>query len=254
MTALPNRTDEMVSGPSSRDERPSSADPLLVEYRPRTPLKSQANVWLAKTVTTFYRRMLFLVYPLQRRQIPTFRTTLSLDFSVLTTELKEYHEFRPDTPVAEIRDRMDRGDRCFASWHGGRIVDAGWVATGAVRVRYLERHMLLSHGDIYHYDSFTLPEFRGRGPFMARNSYVARCNQSEGFVRSVALVALENRASWRVLNRAGLETRGSYSYLRLGPFSRYEQHSDCGEELPPLVRANAMLFPERLAELRPSSR
>lgn len=89
---------------------------------------------------------------------------------------------------------------------------------------------------------------------MARNAYVARCNQSEGFVRSVALVALENRASWKVLTRSGLETRGEYTYLRLGPLSRYQQHSDCGEELPPLIPAKAMPVPEGLSELRMSSR
>ena len=246
MTALPNRIEEQFPAPLAG--RP------LVELRPRTQLRKHASVWASKAVTTVYRRMLFLVYPLQNKLVPSFRSTLALEFRALTDELEEYHQFRPDTPPSEVRDRLARGDRCFASWHGGRIVDAGWVATGAVYVPYLQRTMLLDHGDIYHYDSHTSPEFRGRGPFMARNSYVARCNQSEGFARSVALVALENRASWKVLTRSGLQTRGLYTYLRLGPFSRYRQNSDCGEQLPPLISVKSVLVPESLAELSTSSR
>lgn len=225
---------------------------FLLEDLPQTGMKKRANVLIAKAITTVYRRMLFLVYPLKSRTIPHFRSTLAMKFSVLTSgDIDAYRRFRPNTPLAELHARFARHDRCFASWYQGEIVDAGWVAANSVYVPYLERFLLLEPGDLCHYDSYTNPAFRGRGLFMARNSFTAECNQSEGFLRSIALVAVENRASWRVLLKSGLETRGLYTYLRLGPVRHHWSTGVDGEELPRLGRVrrigNASTFAEQRA-------
>jgi len=137
--------------------------------------------------------MLCLVYPLQGKSIPVYRAQIDVDFRVLTKgDVNAYVQFRPKHGREDFERRLARGDRCFASWHEGRIVDAGWAATGAVFVPYLGRFMLLEPGDIYSYGAYTLPDYRVYGLYMARNSYTARRNQKEGFRRTIALVAPEN--------------------------------------------------------------
>jgi len=170
-----------------------------------------------KILTTFYRRMILFVYPLDK-EIPVLRSRLSVNFTILTErDLDAYHRFRPDQSRKEIRTRLDSGDRCFVCWYEDRIVDAGWVATGRVYIPYLRQHLVLGPKDIYNYDAYTLPAYRGLGIYMARNSYVARYNQKEGYSRSIAMVAVENRAPRVILQRSGLRPIGLYSCLRFGP-------------------------------------
>ncbi|MDP9176607.1 MAG: hypothetical protein M3O61_02905 [Gemmatimonadota bacterium] len=189
----------------------------------------------AKLLTTLYRRMLCLVYPLQGRRIPVYNAHLEVEFRLLQAEeVDAYLRFRPNLRRQRIEQRLERGHRCFASWHGEKIIDAGWTATQAVAVPYLGRVLSLEPGDIYSYDAYTLPEYRGYGLYMARNSYTARTNQKEGFKRSVALVAPENYTAWVILTRSGLETIGEYSFLRFPFRSIYWQRAVPGKKLPEL--------------------
>jgi hypothetical protein len=200
-----------------------------------------ARALAARALTTVYRRMLFLAYPLEELGVQRVRCTVAADFRVLGEDDAEaYARFHAAVPAAEVRRRLACGHRCYAAWHEGEIVDAGWAATGVVFVPYLDRHLLLGAGDIYHYESYTRPALRKRGLYMARNAFAARLNAAEGFRRSVALVAAENAPVWAVLTRCGLRTRGIYSYLRLGPWGVHRWRGVGGERLPPLVRTRAV--------------
>ncbi|HYN83533.1 MAG TPA: hypothetical protein VES88_18800 [Gemmatimonadaceae bacterium] len=186
----------------------------------------------AKLMTTLYRRMLCLVYPLQGRRIPVYNAQLEVEFRLLQAdEIDAYLSFRPNVGRARIERRLEQGHRCFASWHGEKIIDAGWTATQSVVVPYLGRVLCLDQGDVYSYDAYTLPEYRGYGLYMARNSFTARTNQREGFKRSIALVAPENYAAWVILTRSGLETIGKYSYLRVPFRGIYWQRAVPGKTL-----------------------
>ena len=197
--------------------------------------KGHASSIAARTLTTFYRRMLCLIYPLQGRTIPVYKAQIDVDFRVLTrSDVSAYASFRPKHGRENFERRMSHGDRCFASWHNGEIVDACWVATGSVYVPYLSRYIWLDPGDVYSYDAYTLPDYRGYGLYMARNSYTARRNQKEGYERSVALVAPENYAAWLILTRSGLETIGEYSFTRLPLGGYWRENAVTGFKLPKL--------------------
>jgi len=181
-------------------------------------LRKWIDVLTMKILTTFYRRMILFVYPLDK-EIPVLRSRLSVNFTILTErDLDAYHRFRPDQIRKEIQTRLDSGDRCFVCWYEDRIVDAGWVATGRVYIPYLRRRLVLDPKDICNYDAYTLPAFRGLGLFMARIWYVARYNQQEGYSRGLALVAVENKAPRVILYKSGVRPIGLYSCLRLGPW------------------------------------
>jgi hypothetical protein len=201
----------------------------------RSTLKGAAREFGARSLTTFYRRMLFLAYQLEGVRIPTYSPVIETTFGTLSPrDVDSYLGLRPDTPRSEVERRLGRGDRCFVSWAGNRIVDACWSATGSVYVPYLARFLHVPDGDIYSYDSYTLPAYRGRGLYMARNSYTAQANQAEGFRRSIALVAFENYSAWLILTRSGLRTLGAYHYLRLPARGIYWTTTEPGQSLPSL--------------------
>lgn len=196
------------------------------QWRPR--------VLLARAITTVYRRMLVLTYTLERRRIPVYQPGTGFTVRLLGDgDVPVYCRFRGASATA-MRERLARGHHCVATWYGDAIVDAGWMACGAVDVPYLGCRLLLDPGDIYHYDAYTAPAFRGAWLFMVRNSIEARWAQEHGYTRSVAAVAAENYRSWLVLTRVGLETRGMYHSLRLGPWRRDWQQSVDGAPLPVL--------------------
>lgn len=197
--------------------------------------RGHASSIAARTLTTFYRRMLCLVYPLQGRSIPVYRAQIDVDFRILAKgDVNAYAYFRPKHGRENFERRTARGDRCFASWHNGEIIDACWTATGSVYVPYLARYIWLEPRDVYSYDAYTLPAYRGYGLYMARNSYTARRNQKEGYERSVALVAPENYAAWLILTRSGLETIGEYSFIRLPLGGYWWENAVAGFTLPKL--------------------
>ncbi len=186
-----------------------------------------------KLCTTFYRRMILLAYTLNVANPVVIRPRIAVEIAQLTElDIDAYATFRPDQSRAEIQARLTRQDRCFACWYEGRIVDAGWVASGRVYIPYLRQHITLCSGDIYNYDSYTLPEFRNQRLYMSRNTFIGKLNQDEGFTRSLALVAAENKTPNLVLRMYGLKPIGLYSCVRFGRWQKIWQQSYSDAVLP----------------------
>ena len=208
----------------------------------RSGTKGLLRVTGAKVLTSFYRRMLFMSYPLDGAEIPVYNANVTVQFDQLKPdELDAYLRFRPDSDRGEVARRLAAGYRCFVCWHEGEIVEACWSATSDIYVGYMRRYLRVPAGDVYSFDSYTDPRFRGHGVYMARNSYQARLNRAEGLKRSIALVAYENYAAWLILSRSGLKTLGAFHYVRLPGAGFYWSTPAPGQELPLLtVQASAV--------------
>lgn len=191
---------------------------------------------VAKAVTTIYRRVFFLAYPLIGSSVPQYLPTIDVEFGLLRPDDAEsYRRFRRSAAAAEVARRLAWGHRCYVAWQHGEIVDACWAAAGCVEVPYLRGFLDLPEGDLYFYDSYTHPSFRGRGVYMARNAFAASECKREGLARLVALVAAEKYAVWQILTRSGLKTIGRYDLLRVGPWNWYRTLAIEGEILPRLL-------------------
>jgi len=212
----------------------------------RSGTKGLLRVAGAKVLTTFYRRMLFMSYPLDGAEIPVYNANVSVQFDQLKPdELDSYLRFRPDSDRREMAQRLSAGHRCFVCWHEGEIVEACWSATSDIYVGYMRRYLRVPAGDVYSFDSYTDPRFRGHGVYMARNSYQARLNRAEGLKRSIALVAYENYAAWLILSRSGLKTLGAYHYVRLPGSGIYWNTPAPGQVLPPLTAKSSAAAAQR---------
>ena len=189
-------------------------------------------------------------YPLDRQKIAPYSAAIDIRFSYLgEDDIDAYLRFRSHSNADVIARRLRAGLTCVASWFGKDIVDAGWMATGSAYVPYMKRHLLIDQGDVYTFDSWTAPGFRGRGIHAARSTFAGIQNQADGFKRSISLVAFENYSAWFLLTYAGLETLGCYHYLRTPLRGFYWEKPETGRTLPSLV-AN----PSRRSRNTPATR
>jgi SAM-dependent methyltransferase/RimJ/RimL family protein N-acetyltransferase len=132
------------------------------------------------------------------------------------SDVEEYLRFRPRADSFEVRFRMASGARCFVARHQGRIVHAGWAAADKAWIDYLGCGMPLAEGDIYQFDSYTAPGFRGRGIARARVAAMARYLHREGYRRLVACVLPENANAVGPLEPLGYRAVGRIGVIRLG--------------------------------------
>jgi hypothetical protein len=95
--------------------------------------------------------------------------------------------------------RMHLGDRCFASFHGKRPVHIRWVARRPVKVSELGLMLCPRPDEIYVYDTFTDPAYRGQHASSTARALMDRVMIAEGARRGYAYVRADNRASLRSL-------------------------------------------------------
>jgi GNAT superfamily N-acetyltransferase len=115
-----------------------------------------------------YRRLILLERPLTQ-PFPDVSARVPVCVRLLAAgEIDACMAFRPDQSIAEVRRRLDEGQQCFAVWHDRRIIHAGWAVTGRARIEYLSTEIALAPDEVYSYDVFTSPAFRGLGVSPAR--------------------------------------------------------------------------------------
>ena len=149
-------------------------------------------------------------------------------------EVASYLQLRSDQRESEVRARLARGHRCRTLRWEGRIVHAGWLARGLADVPYLEGRLVLQPDDLYSYDSFTAPDWRGRGLAPVRHLDLLRGAAGPGARRLLVVVALENRSGLRVFAKLAYRTLGGYRVARLGPWRRWWVESGGHDALPEL--------------------
>lgn len=107
---------------------------------------------------------------------------------------------------------------CFVAWHEGQIIHATWVAFGHAWIAYLNREITLAPNEVYSYESFTVPAFRGQNVYGACLSYEQQVLKRAGYCRIVLAIMPENKAAFRPVEKAGFRPIGVIGYLRLGPW------------------------------------
>ena len=134
-------------------------------------------------------------------------------------DLAGYEALRPGS-AREAAERLASGHRCFGAWRDGRLVAVRWLATGRPFVEYLDLHLELADGDVYHYDTFTDPAERRRGISLASQARLFDLLRGEGYRRAIRAVLPENGAAVADALRAGFRPRGRVGYVKLGRWRR----------------------------------
>ena len=185
-----------------------------------------------RAVTVLYRRLYFVTRELEK-PVPKLQSRLSVENRLLQeNEVKDYLKCRPDQESRVITARLRAGCVCHASWYRGRIVDTSWCSTGLGPVPYFGRELVIPEGDVFIFDSYTYPRFRGFNLFMAKFAFILRTYSEQGYRRNTGVVAVENKTSMTVLKRLGCEVSGLYSSIGMGPYRAIWRRSFDTNPLP----------------------
>jgi GNAT superfamily N-acetyltransferase len=178
------------------------------------------SLWFKILGETVYRRLLLLERPLQEA-IPAVTARVPVVMSLLQkSEIAEYVEFRAGTDVAEVQSQLDAGHWCFVARSQGRMVATSWAATNRAWLDYLSRQLRLAPDEVYAYDSFTEPAFRGQNLGPALTAEKLRYFRAAGYRRMVTDILPENRASLRADAKTGYRPYGLIGYVKIGPWRR----------------------------------
>jgi hypothetical protein len=132
-------------------------------------------------------------------------------------QLDEYAAFHPDISRDRAAELMARGERCFATWIGARIVSARWVAAGRVHLGDVGLDVELPPHTAYISHSFTSTDMRGMRIAAHSGTELAHRLAHEGWTRLVGTVLPQNRPGLRSAVHAGYREAGRLATLRIAP-------------------------------------
>lgn len=150
-----------------------------------------------------------------------------------------------DRSPGSFHRRARLGDRCFATFHGERIVNLRWAAVRPMEVPELDLFICLQPGEVYFYAAMTLPAFRGQRAAAVTRRVMETAFAAEGFERGYAYVALDNFASVRTQHTFH-EVLFDLGYLRV----RGGRPRLFGRFGPPVYRERDIPSPASAPELR----
>jgi len=179
------------------------------------------SLWFKILGETVYRRMV-LMERLLNEPIPEVTVRLPVVISLLREiELDEYLSLRPGPDPSDIRRRLAAGQWCFVARHEGRIIHARWATTRRAWIDYLACEIRLAPDEVYTYESFTAPSFRGQNVAPVQAMESLHCFRDAGYRRSLAAIMPENKPAFRPLEKLGYRPLGVMGYLKVGPW-RYD--------------------------------
>ena len=168
-----------------------------------------------------YRRLLVVGRSLVEPD-PEIAASVPLSHGFLARrEIAEYLTFHPGETVAEIERRFDHDDVCFLARSEGRMVGAMWTARGSSFVRYLRTELTIAPDEVYLYDVYIAPAWRGRKIARALYRRMFQHHRAADVRLVVGAVLPENHASMRSLTSTGFRVIGRVGYLALGPWRRH---------------------------------
>jgi GNAT superfamily N-acetyltransferase len=124
----------------------------------------------------------------------------------------------------QAAERLRDGQACAIAHHETELVAYCWLSCTPVWVGEIGRTVIPGPEDVYLYDAFTMPEWRGRGLFSAMIAPLLALARSRHRRRALIFVGAGNRASRRAIERAGFEFVHTVSRVELWGLTRLWFH------------------------------
>ncbi len=136
-------------------------------------------------------------------------------------DLLEYADYRRGHNAEAARQFLADGHCAFVARCQGKLVGSLWAAVKPVLVGEIMSMLLIEPGEVYLFDGFTLPEFRGQGIAPALSAFMLRHYASLGFRRAIRAAVPSNAAALRAHAKSGFRIFILRRAFRLGPW-RYD--------------------------------
>jgi GNAT superfamily N-acetyltransferase len=115
----------------------------------------------------------------------------------------------------EAESRIRDGQACAVARHGRDIVSYCWLTCAPAWAGEIDRFVVPGPGDVYLYEAFTRPEWRGRALFPALLGRLVSFARARGRQRALIFVLSSNRPSRRAIERAGFARFAGVSRLQM---------------------------------------
>jgi hypothetical protein len=189
----------------------------VIEILKKEGLKS---LWFKVLSETFYRRVV-LIERILDEPIHPITSRIAVTINLLEqSNVDEYCEFHPDTTKSDIQNRLDSGHWCFIACYQGCIVHTCWAASRVLWFDYLNREIQLTPDEVFVYNSYTDPSFRGLNISGVRILEMVRYFQKAGYRRMMGAVVPENKLAFRPGQKSGYRPIGTLGFVRIGPIKR----------------------------------
>ncbi len=103
----------------------------------------------------------------------------------------------------EFAGRFGAGRRCYTARVAGEIAAYGWVSFDDEQIGELNLRIRLLPGEVYIWDCFTAPQYRGKHLYSALLAHILNELRLEGWRRAWIGADLDNLASQKGIARAG---------------------------------------------------
>lgn len=149
-------------------------------------------------------------------------------------EWKDVIALRPFLTEEVIRLRVENGHRFCGVEVDGRIVHVRVVAVGKAFNGFLDIVFPLSPREVYFYEAYTLPEYRGKRISPAAALWTAAEMRKDGYERVLALLYPHNEPAIRANSREGFRQVGHFGYVEALGVRRYAYWARGGgfEQMP----------------------
>jgi hypothetical protein len=213
MQSTPDLTQEQTRKPSQR----SSGSPL--------------NRLLGKVLARLGLRPLhkhgyLMVYPLDSEsamtpQVPIEVVQVMPEDTRLRQELADFSVntswFKPETVHRLIADFFEQGDLCFIGRTGGQIVSRVWITVDHPFTVYSKDHPVpLRPDQVYYYDAYTAPEFRGKNIYHYIKVVTSRLlRERYGKRYAISYIEAKNTSSLNAQKKIGTSRAHKAGFVRL---------------------------------------
>jgi GNAT superfamily N-acetyltransferase len=99
--------------------------------------------------------------------------------------------------------RFRDGQACAVALHDKQVVAYCWLASTPIPVAEIDRVVVPAADEVYLYDAFTVPGWRGRGFFTLMLRHLLAHARSQGRRRALIFAEARNVPSCRAIERAG---------------------------------------------------
>jgi len=120
-----------------------------------------------------------------------------------------------------IERRLGRGERCFLVLHKGQVVAYCWFSQARVGIEEVDLTVVVQPDEVYLYDAFTLPPWRGRGLYPALLTRMVKEAMEMGYRRAMIFAGEDNLPSRQGIEKAGFEFFQRITHYKLLGVSGY---------------------------------
>jgi ribosomal protein S18 acetylase RimI-like enzyme len=133
--------------------------------------------------------------------------------------------------------RLERDEHLWTAQQEKKILSYCWTTCDPVEIGEVRRIISPRDDEIYLYDAFTFPEYRGLNLYPALLRHILEHSRQQGLRRALIFVLSDNVASIRGVQKAGFREFQRVTYCHFLGFSRYlyrpRLHASAGVDLLP---------------------